>query len=57
MGNLLTTALMLNSFVTVCHVIADELQWEISQVDPRKTLEVSVLQTVKLYRPDLSSYS
>ncbi|KAJ7375340.1 Protein canopy 2 [Desmophyllum pertusum] len=24
----------------VCHVIADELQWEISQVDPRKTLEV-----------------
>jgi len=28
----------------VCHVIADELQWEISQVDPRKTLEVSILQ-------------
>ena len=25
---------------TVCHVIADELQWEISQVDPRKMLEV-----------------
>jgi len=24
----------------VCHVIADELQWEISQVDPRKVLEV-----------------
>lgn len=24
----------------VCHIIADELQWEISQVDPRKTLEV-----------------
>jgi len=24
----------------VCHVIADELQWEISQVDPRKTLEI-----------------
>ncbi|KAM7439648.1 Protein canopy 2 [Porites harrisoni] len=24
----------------VCHVIADELQWEISQVDPRKMLEI-----------------
>lgn len=24
----------------VCRIIADELQWEISQVDPRKTLEV-----------------
>lgn len=24
----------------VCRIIADELQWEINQVDPRKTLEV-----------------
>ena len=32
---------LLSTFLLiVCHVIADELQWEISQVDPRKTLEV-----------------
>ena len=31
---------------TVCHVIADELQWEINQVDPRKMLEV--IKTVVL---------
>ena len=33
----------------MCHVIADELQWEISQVDPRKTLEVGLRGCKKLY--------
>ena len=32
--------------IAVCKIITEEINWDISQVDPRKTLEVCIIDKI-----------